>query len=264
MSRSFKVVLKLLTALVVFAGLCAADAFLVEPYFPRVIRQEVVIRNLPKSLDGFKIVHLSDLHIVKLGAREKRALRLIRKIDPDIVCLTGDYVEDDGITPGEQNPTDCAKEAAKFISALPSKYGVYAVHGNWDGPVGDPYLARTGAHFIDNQAVDIAPGLTVAGAGGLRKYSKYPVILLDHFPYSADDINSRNVRVDLMLAGHWHGGQVGFPLRMNDVKYLSGLYTVGDTQLYVTRGLGMHSLAVRFNCPSEVTLIVLRAGTPAH
>ena len=79
---------------------CLIDGFLVEPNFPRIIRQEVRIPNLPKALDGLKIVQLSDLHIVKYGKREARALKLIRHIRPDLICLTGDYIGDDGITPG--------------------------------------------------------------------------------------------------------------------------------------------------------------------
>ena len=89
-----------LITVVLVGGICAIDGFLIEPNFPRIIRQEVLIPNLPKALDGFKIVQLSDLHIVKYGKREARALKLIRRIRPDLICLTGDYIGDDGITPG--------------------------------------------------------------------------------------------------------------------------------------------------------------------
>lgn len=247
------------------AGLCAIDAFYIEPYFPRVITQEVRIEGLPKSLDGLKIVQLSDLHIVKCGAREARALRLINRINPDLICLTGDYIEDDGITPGNYTWRDCGKEATRFMSSLHAKYGTYAVMGNWDRRELIPDFKGAGVHMIDGRDVTVRirggkmriSGDSRAAANGERK-SVVPTIVLDHFPYAFDELALSRRHVDLVLSGHWHGGQVGWPLRMTDVKYLSGLYKIGRVQLYVTRGLGMHSLAVRFNCPAEVTLIVLR------
>lgn len=93
------------------AGICAVDALLIEPNFPSVIRQEVRIKNLPRQLDGLKIVHLTDLHIVKLGKREDRALAKIARIEPDIICLTGDYVFDDGITPATTPPMNVSRSS---------------------------------------------------------------------------------------------------------------------------------------------------------
>lgn len=265
---------RVLLALGVLAGivvLCLIDGFLVEPYFPRVIRQDVCIEGLPKSLDGLKIVHLSDLHIVKYGKREARAERLIGRIKPDLVCLTGDYVEDDGITPGNHPWRKCAKESARFMSGLHGKYGVYAARGNWDPREITPYLQKAGVRVLDGESVTLkirGEKLRIAGnSSTIMSTASLPysplddvtTIVLDHFPESADDLANRT-DVDLVLSGHWHGGQVGWPLKMTDVKYLAGFYRVGNLQLYVTRGLGMHTKAVRFDCPAEITLIVLKAA----
>lgn len=243
------------------SGLLAIYALRIEPNFPRVIRQDVFIEDLPTDLEGLKIVHLSDLHIVKSGKREARALRLIEKIEPDLICLTGDYIGDDGITPGEHSDEDCIREAAGFMAGLSARYGVYGVSGNWDPLTDVPEFEEAGVRMIDNDAVAIKIGdaqLNLASATAVRAGKTFgrPTIVLDHFPYVVESL--AHYPVDLVLAGHWHGGQVGWPLKMTDVEYLAGLYEVGGLQLYVTRGLGMHTRMVRFNCPSEVTLIILR------
>jgi len=269
---TFRCLLFSLVTVLVVGGVCAIDGYLIEPNFPRVIRQEVFIRDLPKALDGFKIVQLSDLHIVKYGKREARALRLVRKIQPDLICLTGDYIGDDGITPGDYSDEYCIRQALRFIETLSAKYGVYGVSGNWDPPEVIPALEGAGVRMIDKQWATIGIGnarLRIAGTPSAIRSPEFPrdritTIVLDHFPEAVDEVSYPGSPVDLLLAGHTHGGQVGWPLKMKETTYLAGLYKVGSTQLYVNRGLGMHSQAVRFNCPSEVTLILLRPAAVAE
>jgi hypothetical protein len=253
------------------AGICWIDAFYIEPNYPRLVMQEVRVKGLPKSLDGVRIVHLSDLHIVKLGRREYGALSLVKQADPDVVCLTGDYVEDDGITPGENPPDECIRQAARFMSGLRAKHGVYAVTGNWD-PLDSTEFEGAGVRMLDNTFVTLeirGSKLNLASTSAVLKESpgldlRNPTVVLDHFPDAADDLERNGKPVALVLAGHWHGGQVKVPFYDpfydNKIKYEAGLYQVGRTQLYVTRGLGMHSYAVRFNCPCEVAVLVLRRG----
>lgn len=259
-----------LIVLVVIGGPCLIDGFLVEPNFPRIIRQDVFVPNLPKALEGFKIVQLSDLHIVKYGKREARALKLVRRIRPDLICLTGDYIGDDGITPGDYSDEFCIQQAMRFVLGLSAKYGVYGVSGNWDPPEIVPALQRAGVHMIDKQSAtlrirntQLSIAGTPTGVRTLAHQSKHiTTIVLDHFPEAVEEVSYQHSPVDLLLAGHWHGGQIGWPLKMKETEYPAGLYKVGSTQLYVNQGLGMHSRAVRFNCPSEVTLIVLRPANP--
>ncbi|HUV04830.1 MAG TPA: metallophosphoesterase [Armatimonadota bacterium] len=272
-SKGFlKRVLLGLSVVAAIAGVCCLDAYYIEPNYPRVIRQDIHIEGLPKSLDGLKIVHLSDLHIVKFGKREARAVRLVQRIKPDLICLTGDYVEDDGITSGDYTTSECIEQAARFVSCLHAEYGVYAVSGNWDPPEVASAFERCGAKMIDRTLVTLKirkARLNLAATEAIEAAAesesnqldpRTPTIVLDHFPEAVNDLAKTKSRVDLVLAGHWHGGQVGWPFKMTDVKYLAGLYKVGRTQVYVSRGLGMHTYAVRFNCPAEITLIVLRRG----
>ncbi|MHB1456150.1 MAG: metallophosphoesterase [Armatimonadota bacterium] len=262
-SKGFiKRILLTLGVLAVVGGICLIDGFYIEPYYPRIIRQTVYINGLPSEFDGFKIVQLSDLHIVKLGKREERALRKIKAIAPDIICLTGDYIEDDGITPGTYTWQECAEEAYRFFGALKAKHGVYACMGNWDNMEMIPRMEKLGMHVVDDHPAEVIINkkkMLIRGNDMTTPKSGIQTTIgLIHIPDGVDSINESGNHVDLTLAGHWHGGQVGWPLRMSDVKYLAGLYRVGDTQLYVNRGLGMHSIAVRFNCPAEITLITLR------
>ena len=273
-SKGFiKRILLELGILTVVAGLCCIDALFIEPYFPRVVRQEVRVEGLPKSLDGLKIVHLSDLHIVKLGKRESRAAKKIERIKPDLVCFTGDYIQDDGITPGSHTDEECVHEAIRFMASLPAKYGIYAVSGNWE-VLDSTQFADAGIHMLDKTSVKLIINespIILASTWSARSFPsskkpRIPTVVLDHFPDAVEELAETNAPVDLVLAGHWHGGQVSWPIfgpfDKSTMKYPSGLYKVGDVQLYVTRGLGMHTYAVRFNCPSEITLIVLKRANP--
>ena len=263
---SFLRIVILLAAPALVAGICALDAFYIEPNYPRVITQEITIEGLPKQLDGLKIVHLSDLHIVKVGKREDRALAKIARIRPDLVCMTGDYIFDDGITPGNHTEEECIREFRHFAYRLKAKHGIYAVAGNWDPPFSLPsYMAETKVQVIDDtwKTVEIrGASLTISGSKAVEHgwVKARPLIVLDHFPEVVDNLAKSERPADLVLAGHWHGGQVNIPGQTPKTKYLAGLFRVGDIQLYVTRGLGMHTHAIRFRCPAEITLIVLRSG----
>ncbi|MGQ9667156.1 MAG: metallophosphoesterase, partial [Anaerolineae bacterium] len=90
-------------------------------------------------------------------------------------------------------------------------------------------------------------------------------LLLAHSPDQVREAEGRGV--DLMLAGHTHGGQVRLPLLGAVVtgtrlgpRYAAGLFRWGDTWMYVTRGIGTRGLPIRFLCPPEITLLVLEAG----
>ncbi|MBP6963792.1 MAG: metallophosphoesterase family protein [Armatimonadetes bacterium] len=260
---SFARILILLSIPAVIAGICSLDALYIEPNFPRVIRQDILIDDLPRELEGLKIVHLSDLHIVKQGKREDRAIAKIRRIEPDIICLTGDYVQDDGITPGNISVEESMREFRHFAHRLKAKHGIYAVSGNWDPPTLQKDIAETNVQVIDEDCKTVRMGdaaLTICDSEPVlaSEVAGRPLIVLDHFPETVDNIARSGRKVDLMLAGHWHGGQVNLPGQTPNTRYLAGLYQVGDIQLYVTRGLGMHTYAIRFRCPSEITLITLR------
>jgi predicted MPP superfamily phosphohydrolase len=246
-----------------------------EPYMLTVERREIALRRLPPALDGLRIVQLSDLHHSPFtgSAQIEHAIETANSLKPDIVALTGDYVS---------HESAYAVPCADLLGRLRARYGVYAVLGNHDhwtdaALITDLFRAegirvlinegmrfeQRGASFwlagVDDTMVGLED-LPLALAGSSDDEMK---LLLAHNPV----ILRRAARagVDLVLSGHTHGGQVtlrsersasGRPRR----RLLRGLGRQGNTQIYVTRGLGTVVLPIRYGCPPEVSLLELRSA----
>ncbi len=253
----------------------AARAALTEPYRLTIEHKQIYLRRLPRELDGFRIVHLSDIHHSPFTSRQQieRAVATATRLQPDIIALTGDYISKE---------REYAAPCAELLGRLKARHGVFAVLGNHDhwtdaALITDLFRAegitvlvnqgmrfeKNGASFwlagVDDTMVGLED-LPLALAGSCEEEMK---LVLAHNPI----ILRRAARagVDLVLSGHTHGGQVnlrpeksasGRPRR----RLLKGLARQGDTQIYVTRGLGTVVLPVRFGCPPEVSLLELRSA----
>jgi predicted MPP superfamily phosphohydrolase len=250
----------------------AARSALAEPFMLTIERQPIYLRRLHKELDGFRIVHLSDLHHGPLTSTAQilRAVETANSLEPDIVALTGDYIS---------HERRYAAPCAELVGRLRARYGVFAVLGNHDHwtdaalitdlfrAEGIKVLVNEGMRFEKDGTAFWLAGvndtmvgledlpLALAGAG-----EDEMKLLLAHNPI----ILRRAARagVDLVLSGHTHGGQVklrserspsGRPRR----RLLKGLGRRGETQIYVTRGLGTVILPIRYGCPPEVSLLEL-------
>lgn len=253
----------------------AARSALTEPYRLTIEHQQIHLRRLPQALDGFRIVQLSDIHHSPFTSREqiRRAVETANNLQPDMIALTGDYISKE---------RRYAAPCAELLGKLRARYGVYAVLGNHDHwtdaalitdlfrAEGITVLVNQGMRFEKNGAAFWLAGvddtmvgledLSLALAGASEAEMK---LLLAHNPI----ILRRAARagVDLVLSGHTHGGQVslrsersasGRPRR----RLLKGLARQGETQIYITRGLGTVVLPVRFGCPPEVSLLELRCA----
>ena len=250
-----------------------ARTALAEPYMLTVERREIFLRRLPRELDRFRIVQLSDVHHSPFTAGDQihRAVEVANSLDPDLIALTGDYVS---------HERAYAAPCAEMLGRLRARHGVYAVLGNHDHWVdaalitdlftlaGIRMLVNEGMRFeargasfwlagVDDTMVGMED-LSLALAGSSADEMK---LLLAHNPV----ILRRAARagVDLVLSGHTHGGQVtlrserepsGRPRR----RLLRGLGRQGATQIYVTRGLGTVVLPIRYGSPPEVSLLELR------
>jgi predicted MPP superfamily phosphohydrolase len=251
----------------------AARAALTEPYLLTIEHHAIQLPRLPKAFDGFRIVHLSDIHHSPFTSREQieRAVDTANRLKPDIVALTGDYISHD-----RQYAVPCAE----LLGRLQARHGVYAVLGNHDHwtdaalitdlfrAEGITVLVNQGMRFelngeafwlagVDDTMVGLED-LSLALAGARDSEMK---LLLAHNPIILR--RAARARVDLVLSGHTHGGQVklrserspsGRPRR----RLLRGLGRQGETQIYVTRGLGTVVLPIRYGCPPEVSLLELR------
>ena len=269
----------------------AGYSTLIEPWRISVQRYTIKIADLPPGLSGLRIVHVSDTH---LGPRIpsshiEEAYRLIVAQSPDLIIHTGDHVHD-GV--GE---IDAAAELCRrLVEAAP--LGVLGTLGNhdwWgDGHRLSAALGSVGVRMIDNTRVFLtadrrivqqppASGLAIPGLGDLtddevivdRAFAgipdSVPRLLLAHNPDTAeihDLTHSAAPRVDLMLSGHTHGGQVRIPfLGMPIVpsrygqKYAGGLVDGPRFPVLISRGVGMSLLPVRLGVPPEISVIELRA-----
>jgi len=237
-------------------------------------RVEIELKRLPKKLDGFKIIHLSDFHHSPFTNLDhiERAVKIANRLKPDMFILTGDYVshEKKYIAP-----------VAKVLGTLKSEFGTFACLGNhdhWTSPelvvrkfreAGINMLVNEGLRFeargssfwicgVDDHMVGKAD-LTAALKGSFPDEMK---LLLAHNPIILRQ--AARYGVDLTLSGHTHGGQVKvrdpekrlLPSR----KLTSGLHRRKESQIYITRGIGTVVLPIRYQCPPEISLLELRSA----
>jgi len=250
---------------------------LIRRRFYRVVEREVRIPGLDPRVDGFRIAHLSDMHLGTLTPRSwgMKWSAAANERGPDLAVVTGDMV-----TSG----TEFHGDVADVIGELRAKSGVFVSMGNHDyfGD-GEPLvslLRRRGVRVLRNQGVLIerdGAKLWLAAiddtwtrrddlAGALRHRPEgATTILLAHDPKRFDE--AADAGADLVLSGHTHGGQVAVPffyrwanLAKLSYRYTTGFYRRGRSVLYVHPGLGTTGPPMRLGVAPEVSILVLRAG----
>jgi uncharacterized protein len=253
------------------AGLAGYSKYM-EPAWLRVERVDVPVAGLPSHLEGYTIGVLADLHLGRLVPveRGREAARRLVALKPDLVLIAGDMT-------GEVDSTEEAQRA--IDEGLEPVKGAYGVLGNWDyyrnGQMPMGVRRQSTVRLLVNQGVEVTPGLWLAGldeglfgrpdvAKALQGAPPGAVrILLAHEPDLADLVRPEH-RIALQISGHTHGGQVRLPLLGPMMlpplgrKYVAGLYDTPGCPVYVSRGIGMTQVGVRFLCPPEITLIRLR------
>ena len=259
-------------------GLGALDALVVEPRWTAVERVTVPVPGLAPSLDGLRVVLISDTHCGPWTrpAYVRKAVRLANAQQPDVTLLLGDYCHRHRsyIAPG-----------IRPFRRLQAKHGVFAVLGNhdhWeDAPATRRALADADIPELDSRSAIIEAGGSRLAIGGVDDLwtarqdleatfdgvpRDVPRILMSHNPDYAEEL-PEGIRVDLMVSGHTHGGQVWLPLvgaplvpsRFGQ-KYRAGLIEGPRCRVYVTRGLGTISPPVRFLCRPELSVLTLACG----
>lgn len=245
-----------------------------------VVRMPLTIPGLPEGFRGARLIHFSDVHLGHyMEARDLDAIvSTIQKEQPDMICFTGDLL-DESIAP--------LAEAVPILGQLQARWGKFAVLGNHDYALGKQNAvseawAAAGFEVLHNRHVAVkqnGESIYIAGLEDAlygspdveRAIADIPtgqtVILLAHEPDMADIAAQYPVHVQ--LSGHSHGGQVRLPWIGHLVtpplarNYVQGLYRVGKTkqlQVYVNRGLGTTILPVRFFCRPELTVFTLQGS----
>jgi predicted MPP superfamily phosphohydrolase len=255
------------------------DGFYIEPF--RLTVTDLPIRA-PDFLPGpsLRILQNSDLHVERITQREQDVLARVEGLQPDIIVLTGDYVNS-----SYMNDPLTLQETRQILSQLRAPYGIYAVNGNIDKSaiMATLFDGLTNIRVLNNEILPLRlPGGTIYLIGVTMGRSSGPddqelhtlvtslppdgySILLYHTSELIGTAASKNV--DLYLSGHTHGGQVRLPFYgaiFTDTafgkKYEMGAYTVGPTTLYVSRGIGMGGgllPRMRFLCPPELVMLEL-------
>jgi predicted MPP superfamily phosphohydrolase len=263
-------------------GLAASYPVFIERYIVMTNTYRVPVPNLPPVFEGLRIVHLTDFHLgflVPLSIIRSVVARANR-IKPDLIVCTGDYVH-------EKKATGQIDAIWPELSKLKAPSGVLSVLGNhdhWaDTARSQHWLSKTGqdlSHRVHSITRD-GKTLWFAGAGDLwEDHQNLDELLIDipesdcrivlaHNPDTADtDYTSR---VDLMVSGHTHGGQVDIPfvgtpvLPVQNKSYSHGIIaSPRGFPVFISRGIGWAVYPIRFNCFPEIAVLELvpsEAGT---
>lgn len=244
---------------------------------------DIYLPNLPKGLDGLKIVQLSDLHLGSFYdySSFQEVRRLTNNLKPDILMITGDFVN--------SKPSEL-KANYIDLQSLSADIGIFSCLGNHDHYMKDyehttlvKALNDAGANLLINRndrlIINNSP-LNIIGVDNLGMRQKFgdfnkayenvnkeeTSILLCHDPTNWDLHIRNKYPADLTLSGHTHGGQVawefnGFEFKPAKFVYRQseGLYKNGKNQLYVNRGIGTVGPPLRIGVKPEITEIILKA-----
>ena len=287
----FNILRIVLTVLVV--GIMLFSAYITPRNF-EVSNINVPVQNLPKSFDGYKIVHISDIHLGSWNNKYERFNPVIEKINQqnaDIIIFSGDMVNNfAGETEGWRSV---------FIK-LESKSGKFAVLGNHDYGDYIDWSSETdrksnrlrinqsirdfGFRLLLNESVFLKQGSDSLLLAGVENWSKFahshyenldmalknktieiPKILISHDPTHWEEEVIGKKDIFLTLSGHTHAAQLGIRIGKKIYspaafvfKHWAGLYEVNSQYLYVNRGLGYMGLPMLIGLKPEITVITLR------
>jgi predicted MPP superfamily phosphohydrolase len=260
---------------------------LYEQFNIKVTELELSFPNLPPAFDGYTLLHLSDLHLTKLGLLESRLMRIISRREVDGCFVTGDVT-------AEPRASDVFR---RVCSVIKHRDPIMMVLGNsehkpWlDSDTLAQALTFDGLRMLTNTSTTLTRGgdsIVVSGVDDAYSHRDDLgaafdgvdpndfILFLTHTPSITPDAIAKGA--DLILSGHTHGGQVRIPgigalwthmhshhslnsgLYMpDDLKRLTGTEP-GHSKLFISRGVGTSRLHIRFLCPPEVVYITLRRG----
>ena len=242
--------------------------------------------KLPQSFDGYRIAHVSDLHNTEMGKDNEKLLAMLRDADPDMIAITGDLID--------SRNTDI-EVALKFVREVVKIAPCYYVTGNHEARVNEygelkAGMETAGVTVLEDVRTEISmegATITLIGVNDPSYQTDYLfgdsetvlntklealhtedgefTVLLSHRPELFDAYTDHGI--DLVLSGHAHGGQFRLPFIGGLVapnqgffpEYDAGIYTEGNTNMLVSRGIGNSILPFRINNRPEVILIELQA-----
>ncbi|GAB4511608.1 MAG: hypothetical protein OHK0046_09930 [Anaerolineae bacterium] len=275
--------------MVITAALISAVAFYatwIEPFRLGVTHETYTFPGWRADAPPLRLLHIGDIHIERITARERRLNALIEELKPDVIVFSGDFVNisyhDDPLT---------EKHIREIISAWRAPLGVYCVSGTYtveslervrtfvagldnlrllvdewvrlDVPGGAfNLLGMRTTHFVDQDRVTVAALAQRAPDADAFK------LLLTHAPDVAPEADAAGYH--LYLCGHTHGGQIRFPFigavfsgSALGLRFVMGRYDLNTVTVYTSRGVGLEGMGApraRFLCPPEIILWEIRGA----
>lgn len=271
MLRVFGVILILIAALIAWAAIDSRNIDVTR----------FTVSGAPEAFSGFKIVQISDLHNAEFGTDNQKLIDILKSEAPDAIVITGDLID------ARRTNTEIAESFARRCMEIAD---CYYVPGNHEARLGGTYdafesaLIADGVNVLRNGSVRIrkemdairiigvddpafakaSDAITNLDAALEALSSDDFTILLAHRPELIDEYSKWGI--DLVLSGHAHGGQIRLPgiggLYAPEQgffpRYTSGNYTMGDTEMIVSRGIGNSAFPLRVNDRPEVVIVTLK------
>ena len=269
--RVFGVILILIAALIAWAAIDSRNIDVTR----------FTVSGAPEAFSGFKIAQISDLHNAEFGTDNQKLIDILKSEAPDAIVITGDLID------ARRTNTEIAESFARRCMEIAD---CYYVPGNHEARLGGTYdafesaLIADGVNVLRNGSVRIrkemdairivgvddpafakaSDAITNLDAALEALSSDDFTILLAHRPELIDEYSKWEI--DLVLSGHAHGGQIRLP-GIGGLyapgqgffpKYTSGNYTVGDTEMIVSRGIGNSAFPLRVNDRPEVVIVTLK------
>ncbi|ABZ92785.1 Phosphohydrolase [Leptospira biflexa serovar Patoc strain 'Patoc 1 (Ames)'] len=270
LKRIFKFIL-------IFLLILFFNSFIFERYYVRFPIYEIESTKIPKSFDGYKIAVVSDLHYGFLNPEVwiRNVIGSTNEQNPDLIVGLGDYVKN-------RNFDEELISVWKLLPLLKGNDTEVFVNGNhdhWANHTLSLRLLEESKKSLRNRTLEIKRGKEKMIIGGLGDFwedhipidhifqhtdPKHFRIAIAHNPESAD--TSHKESIDLFITGHTHGGQVRIPflqlspiLPVQNKNYDLGIqHSIFNEMVFISAGIGWSILPLRFNCPSEVPILILR------
>lgn len=262
------------SGLLITTGIVLTDSFWIEKFF--IETNEFYIGTATNETTNIKVIQISDLHLQSISYQLTQLTNKLNKLRPDIILITGDAI-------------DKAKNISllnDFLKLIDKDIKKVAILGNWEywGSVDLTELNKTytnnNCKLLINQTVQYSIKSRTISITGIDDYlggnadfetaiKDYQAsdhhIILNHCPQYSDQISeqiSKDIKVDFILSGHTHGGQInlfGFVpfLPHGSGKYLKGWYNDNTPKLYVSKGIGTSIFPARFGARAEIAIFNL-------
>jgi len=241
----------------------------------------ISVENLPESLHGLKIVHITDIQGDEYTGRNKiqNYIRHVNAQNPDLIIFTGDLIS---------YGTDFIEMSAQEFGEAESKYGTIAIVGDHDYWAGVPYveeaLSQQNIPLLQDEnytiQIDSTNNVTITGVTEVYSKQSDPAVV-DSLTkstagsalkvFASHQVNDKLIaetqqqNYDLMLSGHTHGGQIHVPfMGMNfsasqqETEYVQGLYRKNGLPINVNNGLGFTLSPIRYEAPPNISVITLQ------